>query len=69
MADHERCARCDDAGWVCVNHPDRPWEGTSKRADVCPCGAEGVQCPDCNADGHKTGMVEVFIDTKHGWRN
>jgi hypothetical protein len=33
------CSICDAAGWVCENHPDRPWSGTSQRADACECGA------------------------------
>ena len=39
------CTRCDDNGWVCEDHQDRPWEG--ERA--CGCGAAGAPCPDCNA--------------------
>jgi hypothetical protein len=46
----ERCRRCDGGGWVCENHPDRPWDGTSSRADACGCGA-GDPCPDCQPAG------------------
>jgi hypothetical protein len=38
------CSRCDDCGWVCENHPERPWQGPR----ACPCGAAGALCPDCN---------------------
>jgi hypothetical protein len=42
------CLRCEDCGWVCENHPDRPWEGSH----ACPCGGAGMPCPDCNiSDG------------------
>ncbi|MBR0855685.1 hypothetical protein [Bradyrhizobium liaoningense] len=38
------CARCDNARWICENHPERPWLG--ERA--CDCGGAGVPCPICN---------------------
>jgi hypothetical protein len=25
------CTLCDDCGWVCEVHPDRPWEGPRLR--------------------------------------
>ena len=37
-----KCARCDDTGWVCETHDDRPWRD-------CDCGAPRMPCPDCNA--------------------
>jgi len=40
-----KCLRCEDIGWVCEDHPGRPWE----RPHACPCGAAGAPCPDCNA--------------------
>jgi hypothetical protein len=36
------CATCHDVGWVCENHPDRPWAKTMPRG--CKCGA-GMPCP------------------------
>lgn len=36
------CEHCED-GWVCENHPDRPWPS------VCDCGA-GMPCPGLLAD-------------------
>ncbi|MET4513759.1 hypothetical protein [Bradyrhizobium sp. I1.7.5] len=38
------CVNCDDLGWVCENHPGRPWD--SPRA--CTCGGAGAPCPACN---------------------
>jgi len=44
-----RCALCDDTGWVCGVHQDRPWSGAlSERA--CPCRALGTPCEQCNPD-------------------
>lgn len=40
-----KCNNCDSQGWVCENHPDRPWD--SDRDDACTCGA-GMPCPECN---------------------
>jgi hypothetical protein len=37
-------AVCDDCGWVCENHPDRPFQGES----ACTCGGAGAPCPRCN---------------------
>jgi hypothetical protein len=39
------CANCQDVGWVCEEHPDRPW--SQKIANGCQCGAR-LPCPDCN---------------------
>jgi len=45
----KRCARCDDTGWVCEVHRERPWrEAHSERA--CPCPAQGMPCELCNPD-------------------
>jgi hypothetical protein len=44
------CLVCDNTGWVCENHPDRPWRGNSQRADACECGA-GMPCELCNPCG------------------
>jgi hypothetical protein len=39
-----KCTRCEDLGWVCENHLDKPWrEGEGG----CTCGA-GAPCPACN---------------------
>jgi len=39
------CATCQDVGWVCEEHPDRPW--SQKIESGCQCGAR-LPCPDCN---------------------
>jgi len=39
-----KCTRCDDIGWVCENHTDKPWH---MGAGGCMCGA-GAPCPACN---------------------
>jgi hypothetical protein len=63
-----KCTCCNDIGWVCENHPDRPWEG--ERA--CTCGRVGIPCPACNTieddaprlpEGYRTGF------DKNGWRH
>ncbi len=41
------CIRCADRGWVCENHPDKPWKISQDRMESCDCGA-GMPCPDCN---------------------
>ncbi|MBR0746574.1 hypothetical protein JQ582_21825 [Bradyrhizobium japonicum] len=63
------CTNYDDLGWVCENHPDRPWDG--RRA--CSCGGAGAPCPACNVSGEgevprmpKRFQVEV---DKDGWRH
>lgn len=40
------CENCDGQGWVCENHPDRPWGGASHA--VCECGGAGAPCERCN---------------------
>jgi hypothetical protein len=32
------CLLCEDCGWVCEGHPDRPWEGEH----ACNCGSAGM---------------------------
>ncbi len=39
------CAKCQDIGWVCEEHPDRAW--SMKIDGGCQC-APGMPCPDCN---------------------
>jgi hypothetical protein len=72
MTEAVKCQICDDAGWVCENHPDKPWDGTSSRADACGCGA-GAPCKACNPCDDETApdtsraMRTVF--DKDGWRH
>jgi hypothetical protein len=42
------CAVCDDTGWVCEAHPDRPFRGFSSRTDACDCIGVGMPCEACN---------------------
>jgi len=44
------CPSCDSTGWVCENHPERPYRGDSARIDACDCGA-GMPCRRCNPCG------------------
>jgi hypothetical protein len=46
-----KCAVCEDCGWVCEAHPDRPFDG--ERA--CTCGGAGTPCSSCNASIADTG--------------
>jgi hypothetical protein len=48
MAKKMRCEVCDDTGWVCEDHGDRPLKGDSKRGDACDYGV-GMPCPHCNS--------------------
>ena len=36
-----KCHRCQDARWVCENHPDNPWGAGHGEC----CGGAGVPCP------------------------
>src|ERR1700722_4428055 len=36
-----KCSACEDCGWVCENHPEKPWEGEH----ACRCGGAGMPCP------------------------
>lgn len=40
-----RCLQCLDGRYVCANHPAVAWD----EGEGCPCGAEGVPCPNCNS--------------------
>jgi hypothetical protein len=46
------CVVCDNTGWVCEAHPDRPAGMFSKRFDACNCGAAApcLICNPCDAD-------------------
>jgi hypothetical protein len=51
-----KCARCEDLGWVCENHDDKPWrEGPGG----CECGA-GAPCPACNVANADTPRDAIF---------
>lgn len=50
-----KCLNCLDSGYVCENHPHKPWAGYSEEESACDCGA-GMYCANCNKDG--TAFVE-----------
>jgi hypothetical protein len=50
------CPLCDDTGWVCEDHGNRPLKSDSQRADACSFGA-GVPCPRCNPDSRHVNQV------------
>ncbi|MDR6820317.1 hypothetical protein J2X76_005514 [Neorhizobium sp. 2083] len=41
-----QCKQCDDTGWVCERHLNKPWSG--KRG--CGCGGAGLPCQNCTDD-------------------
>jgi hypothetical protein len=60
-----KCILCADVGWVCENHPLRPWD----RPHGCDCGGAGM--PWMADDGAAPRMPEGFktdVDKK-GWRH
>lgn len=54
-----KCLLCEDTGWVCEHHRDRPWEGPT----ACGCGGAGSNC-SCNPDGDYVFEV-VYETTRH----
>ena len=44
----KNCPFCQGLGWVCENHPTRPWEGEH----ACTYGGAGAPCPMCNSSEH-----------------
>lgn len=44
------CRNCDGGDWVCENHHDRPWHGTSNSPHACACGGAGSPCPVCQTE-------------------
>jgi hypothetical protein len=57
-----RCEVCDNTGWVCENHADRPSDcGDSKRG--CTCGGAGMPCLVCNQPepGERPRMPMGFV--------
>ena len=65
-----KCALCEDFGWVCENHPHKPWEGEH----ACNCGAAGAPCPWCNQSDaeHPPRMPDGFDErasaiSDRGW--
>jgi len=40
------CQHCQDMGWMCETHPDRPWGGPIP--PCCGCPGPGMPCKHCN---------------------
>jgi hypothetical protein len=57
------CNICDDKGWVCENHPDKPWDGTSDREDACSCGGAGMPCVQCRPEANKNHRAVHMVVT------
>jgi hypothetical protein len=52
-----KCPTCQDVGWVCEKHPDRPWDKNVPGG--CTCDA-GMPCPVCNvAEGGEAPRLPV----------
>jgi hypothetical protein len=54
---NENCAICRGIGWVCENHPDKPYDELG-----CACG-EGIPC-DCN-DSTPPDTSQVIVVGEH----
>lgn len=57
------CKYCDDTGWVCEDHTDKPWDGVSNHKDACHCGGAGSPCEEYNTCGCNE-LLNVSGDTK-----
>lgn len=57
------CEKCNDTGWVCENHPDKPWE-TGEDND-CDCGGAGMPC-ECNPNEIMHGSPVRLIGRVYG---
>jgi hypothetical protein len=54
----KNCPVCLGIGWVCENHPDKPWDDEIG----CTCGA-GTPCSCNSAEGHEEpDITQVIID-------
>lgn len=53
-----KCSSCDDTGYVCENHPNRPWKPMSIHPKACDCGA-GMPCPDCTTPVPQDGTHSI----------
>lgn len=56
-AQHQ-CLACAGSGWVCENHPDKPWENAD--GTRC-CEGAGGNC-ECNPNG-EVEFQAVFAST------
>jgi hypothetical protein len=53
-----RCKTCDDTGWVCGTHCNRPCTGLR----ACVCGGWGIPCIICNGDGEQPAPWNMFVE-------
>ena len=46
QAELDRCGTCLGTGWVCEEHPDRPWSGIVGDGEGCEpaCVGPGIPC-------------------------
>jgi hypothetical protein len=61
--DPSRCRNCGGDAWVCENHPDRPWDGTSGSDDACGCGA-GAPCAVCSPAMANAHLIQTLERTR-----
>lgn len=64
----QACRNCAGNEWVCENHLDRPWDGTSADPAACGCGA-GAPCPVCSPEMANAGLLTVkqgLVDALNG---
>jgi hypothetical protein len=55
------CFLCEDCGWVCESHPERPWRGMY----ACGCGSAGAPCPSCNSSAEGKVPGSSFTPDEH----
>jgi hypothetical protein len=53
-----KCERCDDTGWTCAAHDDRPWDSVLSE-HACRCGAPAIPCPSCNPDPPDISRADI----------
>ena len=59
----KQCPICLGIGWVCVNHPNQPWD-----QDLgCECGA-GMPCEECN-DADEPDLGGILIQEEHATKH
>jgi hypothetical protein len=54
------CPACEDMGWVCEDHADRPW---GVHPPACQCGGAGMPCLVCDQpkDGERPRLPTDFV--------
>jgi hypothetical protein len=63
------CGLCEDTGWVCGNHPGKPWDGDH----ACGCASAGMPCVRCKPSDldnppRPPAGTRIELD-KGGWRH